>query len=53
MDAGGLWDGSPDVDFRKLLEGTVEAGISSSCVPLDEGKARKHAILGHTPQIHI
>lgn len=39
MDAEDLWDGCPVVDFRKLLEGTVEAGISRSRVPLDEGKA--------------
>lgn len=38
MDAGGLWDGSPVLDLRKLLEGTVESGISRSCVLLDEGR---------------
>lgn len=44
MDAGDPWDGSPVVDSRKLLEGTVEAGISRSRVPLDEGKTNARAV---------
>lgn len=38
MDAGDPWDGSPILDFRKLLEVTVESGIRRSCVLVDEGR---------------